>query len=271
MEEKIGVFVSESRFSQIAFDQIKEMGFSPVVFSFKKTSIFSDEIILDFGDIDSFIKHAEEQDIKKFVFAGKIEASSLFNNKISQSGKKFLERIEFIPENILKNLTNFFVKKGIEIIPLTKVFKKFIAKEKIYTKAKPDKNQWKEICSGYKIAKSIARLGIGQAVAIKNGMVIAVEAIEGTDAMIKRAGEFCKDFSVIKVIKTSQDVRFDMPTIGPETIKNMVLSRARVLAVEAGKTIIIEQEKLSEIANRNNIVIVGFRGKEISNDCETES
>lgn len=267
MKEKIGVFVSESTFSQVACNELKSMGYNVVAFNFGQKIGYEEEIVLDFGDIDGFINCARESGIKKLVFAGKIEASSVFNREMSDSGKRFLDKtFDLRPENILKNLTSFLFKNGIEIIPLTLVFKNHLAQEKIYTRLQPDARQWNDICTGWKIAKLVSRLGIGQAIAIKDKMVISVEGIEGTDNMIKRSGSFCKDFIVVKVMKSGQDTRFDLPTAGPETIKNLILTGGRILVVEAGKTVLIENEKMVRIANENNLVILGFMGKEIRSD-----
>lgn len=267
MKEKIGVFVSRSVFSKVAIDEIALMGYDVVCFSFGKKAGYQDEVVLDFGDIDGFVNYAYRYGIKRIVFAGKIDACSVFNEKMAESGKRLIEKtIDLNPENILKNLANFFVTKGIQVVPLTRVFKKYLAKEIIYSDLKPDFNQWNDISRGWRIAKTVARLGIGQAVAIKNGMVVSVEGIEGTDSMIMRTGNFCKDFVVVKVMKSGQDCRFDLPTIGPETVKNLISAGGKVLAVEAGKTVLVDQQEIIKIANENNLVVAGFKGKEIRSD-----
>ncbi|MCM8758815.1 MAG: LpxI family protein [Candidatus Omnitrophica bacterium] len=272
MKGKVGVFVSDSSFSHAACRQLENMGYDVITFSFEKKVGFGKEIILDFGDIDGFLNYVRKNGVERLVFAGKIEASSIFKRDISQSGKNFLNGIRDLrPQKIFEELAGLIVRNKIEILPLTKVFKNHLAEEKIYTISKPDTVQWNDIFNGWKIAKSIAQLDIGQAVAIKNGMVVAVEAIEGTDAMIKRAGKFCKDFVVVKVIRSGQDTRFDLPTIGPETVKNLVYAGGKVLAVEAGKTVFIDQERTIRVANENKLVIVGFRGKEIKGDNQGKS
>ncbi len=270
VNERIGLFASKKDFSVVAFNEIRAMGYNPVVISFTEKSFpeYSDEIVLEFGDIESFVRVLKEKNIKKVVFAGKIEASDIFTKRIAMSGAKFLSTTgNLSPDNILKKLSEFLTERGIEILPLTEVFKRYLVEEKIYTNTKPDSFQWNDILMGWNIAKSVAALGIGQAVAIKNGMVIAVEGIEGTDRMIARAGEFCRDFVVVKVIKTEQSDRFDLPTIGPETIETLGHSGGRVIALEAGKTIMLKQEETIQIANEHKIIIVGFRGKEIGDDC----
>ncbi|MCM8822460.1 MAG: LpxI family protein [Candidatus Omnitrophica bacterium] len=264
MQEKVGLFVSRNVLSDVAYNELKIMGFIPVAFSFGTKLGYPEEVVLDFGDIEGFGRQIAKCRIRKLVFAGKIEPSALFKKRISDSGRIFLEGIRNLnPENILKSLVSFFLEKKIELIPLTKVFRRHIAKTKIYTESGPDSDQWKDICAGWKAAKAIARCGIGQAVAIKNGMIIGVEAIEGTDNMIKRAGNFCDGFSVIKVIKSGQDVRFDLPTIGPDTIRNLARAGGRVIAVESNRAIILEQQKTKKIANKNHIIVLGFKGKEI--------
>ncbi len=271
MQEKIGLFVSGGRFSQVAHSELKLMGFDPVVFSFGAGAGYQNEIVLDFGDIDAFLGYASKNQIRKLVFAGKIEPSKLFNSSMAESGKEFLKNMVLNPENILKNLIDVFTKQGIEIIPLTDVFRNYLAGEKLYTEIEPNTSQWKDINFGWEVAKKIASMGVGQALAIKSGMIVAVEAIEGTDRMIERAGRFCKDFVVIKVIKSFQDIRFDLPTVGPETIRNMVLAGGKIIAVEADKTIMLDQNELIKIANENKLVVVGIRGKEFSGDYQGKS
>ncbi|HOK80808.1 MAG TPA: UDP-2,3-diacylglucosamine diphosphatase LpxI [bacterium] len=269
MGERIGLFASKKDFSFIAFEQLQAMGYRPLVFSFIEKSFpeYPDEIVLEFGDIETFVSVLRENGIKKMVFAGKIEASDLFTKKISISGAKLLSATDSLsPENILKKLCEFLTSQDIEVLPLTEVFKNYLVEEKIYTNVKPDCVQWKDILKGWDTAKSIAEMGIGQALAIKNGMIIAVEGIEGTDRMIARAGQFCKDFVVVKVIKSDQDNRFDLPTIGPETMRILVNSGGKVIALEAAKTIMIKQDQVVQIANQHDLVIVGFSGKE-ADDC----
>jgi len=266
MVEKIGIFVSKDEFSKIAIDQLISMGYKPVLFSFKKTG-FPEEIVLKFGDIENFMKCVSMYSIKKIVFAGKINARDIFKKNMAQSGIEFLKATkDLCPEKILKNLVKFITENGIELMSLTEVFRRYIAEEKIYTNIKPDESQWKDILFGWNIAKNIAHLGIGQAVAVKNGMVIAVEGIEGTDKMIERAGRYSKDFTIVKVIKDNQDIRFDLPTIGKKTIENLIRAGGKVLAIEAGKTIMLEPEIIINIADRNNLIIAGITGKEIMDD-----
>jgi DUF1009 family protein len=120
--------------------------------------------------------------------------------------------------------------------------------------------QEQDIAFGWEIAKELGRLDCGQSVAVKGRAVLALEAIEGTDECIRRAGRLCTEggFTVVKVAKPQQDMRFDVPTIGIGTIETLAQSGGRVLAVEAGKTILIDEPQVAEMATRLNITIVAL-------------
>lgn len=134
------------------------------------------------------------------------------------------------------------------------------------TKRKPSSAQWRDIRFGWDLAKEMGRLDVGQTVCVNDTAVIAVEAIEGTDEAIKRAGTLCKrgGFTVVKVAKPQQDRRFDVPTVGLETIQTMYESGGRVLAIESGETIMIGQDEVIELANRLGITIVSLHAEELA-------
>mgnify|MGYP003622671156 CR=1 FL=1 len=133
------------------------------------------------------------------------------------------------------------------------------------TRRKPTPAQWRDIKFGWEMAKEIGRLDIGQTVIINDTAVIAVEAIEGTDAAIRRAGTLCKrgGFTVVKVAKPQQDIRFDVPTIGVQTIQTMREAGGRVLAVESEKTILLDHDEVIQLADKLGIAIVALNASEI--------
>ena len=133
-----------------------------------------------------------------------------------------------------------------------------LAPEGLLSGPSPTPQQSKDIEFGWRMAKEIGRLDIGQAVAVKETEVIAVEAIEGTDRMIERAGGLCTrgGWCLIKVAKPNQDMRFDIPTIGPETIENLHRNGGAVLVIEAGKTVIVDRDKLLAVAAKHGIVVL---------------
>jgi UDP-2,3-diacylglucosamine hydrolase len=140
-----------------------------------------------------------------------------------------------------------------------------LVKHGFLTRKKPNAAQWKDIYFGWEMAKEMGRLDIGQSVMVKNTAVIAVEAIEGTDNCIQRAGELCRGggFTVVKVAKPQQDMRFDVPTIGVQTIHTMHQSGAKVLAIESDKTILLDQDEVIEQANRFGVAIVAIHAEEV--------
>jgi DUF1009 family protein len=156
-------------------------------------------------------------------------------------------------------LDNLIIDSALDYCPELLVSHGFL------TRRKPNAEQWKDIRFGWELAKEMGRLDVGQSVAVRDTAVLAVEAIEGTDACIRRAGELCRrgGFTVVKVAKPQQDRRFDVPTIGLDTIQTMHESGARVLAVEAGKTILLDQEEILAAAERCGIVVVAVNAAEL--------
>lgn len=140
-----------------------------------------------------------------------------------------------------------------------------LVKHGFLTRRKPSPAQWKDIYFGWDLAKEMGRLDIGQSVMVKDTAVLAVEAIEGTDNCIRRAGELCRrgGFTVVKVAKPQQDMRFDVPTIGVQTILTMQESGAKVLALESDKTIVLEQEEVARLADQFGIAIVAINAQEL--------
>ena len=130
----------------------------------------------------------------------------------------------------------------------------------VLTRRSPSSHEERDIAFGWELAKEMGRLDVGQSVAVKERAVLAVEAIEGTDRAILRAGELCRagGFVVVKVAKPQQDMRFDVPTVGCTTIENLHRAGGRVLAIEAGKTIVLDQAQTLALADRYGITIVAL-------------
>ncbi len=164
-------------------------------------------------------------------------------------------------DTVLNAIADELAEKGIILEECTKYTPEAMASEGVMTSRSPTAAQEKDIEFGWRIAKELGRLDIGQSVAVKEQEVIAVEAIEGTDHMIERAAALCKSggWSHIKVGKPNQDMRFDVPTIGPDTIENLHRSGAQVLCVEAHKTLMVERDEILRLADKYGMVVVGRR------------
>jgi DUF1009 family protein len=162
-------------------------------------------------------------------------------------------------DGMLRAFADLLESEGITIRESTFLLPELLAKEGCLTKRKPSKTEKADMDVGWKIAKEIGRLDIGQCVVVAKGSILAVEAIDGSDATILRGGKLGKGNAVVvKICKPDQDFRFDIPAVGAQTIRTMHEADAKVLAVEAGKTVIFDQDEMIELANQFGISIVAL-------------
>jgi len=149
-------------------------------------------------------------------------------------------------------------RDGLHCVSALDILPELLVPEGCLTKRQPTEAEWNDIRFGWTLAKEMGRLDIGQSVMIRHRACIAVEAIEGTDACILRAGELCKraGFTVVKVAKPKQDMRFDVPTVGLSTIEYMHSAGAKCLAIEAGQTIVLDQAEVVALANKYGMAVV---------------
>ncbi|MBM83652.1 MAG: hypothetical protein CMJ78_24095 [Planctomycetaceae bacterium] len=168
-------------------------------------------------------------------------------------------------DTLLLAVIREFARDNIKFQSALEFCPEILVKHGFLTKRKPSPSQWRDIKFGWEMAKEIGRMDIGQTVVVNQTAVIAVEAIEGTDKAIQRSGELCKrgGFTVVKVAKPQQDMRFDVPTIGLQTIQTMHEAGGRVLAIESEKTIILDEPDVIDLANKLGIVIVALNAEEL--------
>ena len=161
-------------------------------------------------------------------------------------------------DTLLAVVVDQFARRGITMAPATDFAPQLLARAGQLTRRGPSAAQEQDIAFGWQLAKEMGRLDIGQSVAVKGRAAIAVEAVEGTDACIRRAGELCPQggFTVVKVAKPQQDMRFDVPTIGLMTIESLAAAGASVLAIEAGKTIVVDEAEVIALADQHGLAIV---------------
>ena len=161
-------------------------------------------------------------------------------------------------DSIARGIIAEFARDGLECTSALDLCPELLVRPGVLTRRSPTKHEEADIEYGWHLAKEMGRLDIGQSVAVRDRAVFAVEAIEGTDAAIRRAGELCPTggFVVVKVAKPDQDMRFDVPTVGPSTIESMKAARGRVLAIEAGKTILLDEADTIRMADEAGITIV---------------
>lgn len=166
-------------------------------------------------------------------------------------------------DTLLLTVIDLYEAHGIKFAPATDFVPELLAPEGVLTQARPNARGLKDIEFGWDIAKEMGRLDIGQTVVVKNQAVMAVEAIEGTDACIRRAGTLCDGgFTVVKVAKPEQDMRFDVPTIGEGTIRTIHEAGGKQLAIEAKRTILLDAEATIHLANQLGVTIVAVERNE---------
>jgi UDP-2,3-diacylglucosamine hydrolase len=168
-------------------------------------------------------------------------------------------------DSLMMAIVNSYQRKGIEIVPGTEYAPELLAKPGILTRTRPSRTVQKDIEFGWRIAKQMGGLDIGQSITVRDQAVLAVEAVEGTDACIMRTATLCPrgGFTLIKVAKPQQDRRFDQPTIGTQTIDRLKRSGGRAIAIEAGETIIVDREEVIRQADAAGIAIVSLSSNEM--------
>jgi DUF1009 family protein len=161
-------------------------------------------------------------------------------------------------DTMLLTIVGEFARDGLEVASALDLCPELLVNEGVLTRRAPTPREWEDVRFGLELAREMGRLDVGQSVAVKERATLAVEAIEGTDRAIARAGELCRagGFVVVKVAKPNQDMRFDVPTVGVGTVEAMRKAGARVLAVEAGKTIVLDQDATVALADRHGLTIV---------------
>ncbi len=174
----------------------------------------------------------------------------------------FLQLKDKRNDAVLGAVADEFGKHGIIMQDCIQYSAEDMAPEGVLTRGQPSESQIGDAAFGWTIAKEMGRLDVGQSIAVKETEVIAIEAIEGTDRMIERAGALCPrgNWTMVKVAKPKQDMRFDVPTVGLETIENLKRNGARQLVIEAGKTLIVERDKFVAAADKAGIVVVSRPG-----------
>jgi DUF1009 family protein len=223
--------------------------------------------VVGIAKLGRMIRTFRRQGVNRVVMAGKVTKSVMYTP---------FRMVQLVPDyrtiqmwyrrgrrdnrddSILLGVIAEFERDGISFASALDFCPELLVEAGILTRRGPTSAEQKDIEFGWTLAKEMGRLDVGQSVAIKESAVLAVEAIEGTDRCIERAGRLCRarGWTLVKVAKPQQDMRFDVPTIGVTTIENLHNAGARVLAIEAGKTILLDQPAVIALANRYGLTII---------------
>jgi DUF1009 family protein len=266
MQNKIGLIAGNGLFPILLAQAAKEQGCQVIAVAIKEET--SPDLAqqveriqwISLGELKKLFKFFQEEQIDQAVMAGQIKPAALFG-KIAFDDE-FLSLLKEAKDrkadSLLKAVAERLGTIGVKLLDSTIFLKRYLAQKGQLTKSNPTQSEWEDIAFGFETAKQIAGLDIGQTVVVKNKAILAIEAIEGTDEAIRRAAVWDGlGVVVVKVSKPKQDMRFDVPVIGLETISVLDEVKARVLAVEAGKTLFLQKERCFSQAENSGICIVG--------------
>lgn len=217
------------------------------------------------GQLGKIIKFFHSRGVQETVFCGTITKTRIFKDILPDlKGLSLWNKIDTkLDDAILRAVACALEDEGIKVLASTCYLEHLFFPKGVLTRKKPSKEQIEDIRFGWKIAREVGRLDIGQCVVVRDRSVLAVEAIEGTDAAIKRGGDLARSGAVVvKLKKPGQDFRFDLPATGTKTIETLAAVNGEVLAVEAGQSLIFDCDTMVSAANQTGIVVVGIEENE---------
>ena len=265
MQPNYAVFAGKGNLPKLV---IAELGNPKVIcFEGEQNPEITPDVITRFGKVGFILDYLKENNIQKIIFAGAMQRPDLKTLSPDAEGAKLLAKIVagsffskgFGDDKLLSMLTKFLEDKGFQVVGAHEVLKDILAPKGSLGKIMLTANYEDDIKIGIEAVKRIGELDIGQAVVVEDGIILAVEAVEGTANMIARAGEFKKSYGgvLVKFKKPDQLDKADLPSIGPDTIAQVKAAGIRGIAVEAGVTMLIDRAQIIEAADAAEVFIVG--------------
>jgi len=262
--EKIGLVAGEGMLPVEFVKAVRKRGEKSVVFAIKGMADRSldaeaDKVYwLDIGQYKMFALLLLKERVRNMALLGKVDKKVIYGK--DNLGQEVTSAINGLKDrkdySILEEITRHLARFGVKVLDTSVYLSHLIPEKGIMTETRPDGRIEEDILFGAEIAKKMADMDIGQAIVVKKKSVVAVEAMEGTNATIKRAREIVGDGCVlIKVSRSKQDLRWDVPVVGTETMELLAENAFSALALESGKMYLVDREKFLEKANQNNIVV----------------
>ena len=264
--EKIGLIAGNKKLPIVFCEAAKKRNYYIVAIAIKgdtsaKLKNFADKVYwIGLDEFRRLFEIFKQEGINKVVMVGQISPRRLFSKEVNKDEelKSLLASIkDKKADTIFGKIAEKLEEAGLTLLDSTFLIKGLMPLEGTLTRGEPSPQTWEDVYFGLDLAKAIAYLDIGQTVAVKGKAPVAVEALEGTDNLIRRAGLITGGgITVVKVSKPKQDMRFDIPVVGLSTVKNLIKAGAKCLAIEAGKTIFIDKEQSIKLADKKGISIV---------------
>ena len=265
--EIVGMIAGGGQFPLLIAEAAKQQGVRVVAVAHRDETDPSlsekvDKIVwIKLGQLGQLIKAFKKNGVRNALMAGTITKKKMFENmRPDLKGLAIMSKLAFFhDDDILRAVTKELAKEGLKVVSSIRFLPEMIAPEGCLTVRRPNKAEMEDVRFGWKMAKELGRLDIGQCVVVRKKTVLALEAIEGTDETILRGGRLAKEKAVVvKVSKPNQDLRFDIPSIGIETIKAMSLIKGAVLAIEAGCTLLFDKPEMIAAADKEKIAIISL-------------
>jgi DUF1009 family protein len=272
---KLGLIAGNGRFPFLVLEAARSAGHEVTIIAIKEEA-FPDLAAaaarppastlhwVSLGQLGTCISLLQQAGVKHAVMAGQVKHTKLFADIVPDlTLLGVLTRLKARnTDALISAVADVLRDRGIALVDSTALLEPFLAGAGLLTSRGPTADEQTDLEFGYRVADAIAALDIGQTIAVKSAAVVAVEAMEGTDAVIARAGQLAgRGVRVIKVAKPNQDMRFDVPVVGVSTVEAMKAAGATLLSVDAGKTLFIDGEAVVKTADAAGIVIVGRTGR----------
>jgi len=211
------------------------------------------------GQLGKMIRFFKDEKVEKAIMAGQVKHVQIFSRAVPDA--RMLKVLLKLPrrntDSLIGAIANELQSEGIELVDSTYFLQDQLPKVGVLTRRKPDKREQDDIDYGLEIAREIAQLDLGQTIIVRSKACVAIEAMEGTDETIRRAGSLVKrHLTVVKLAKPNQDMRFDVPVVGIPTLKTMTEAGATCLCITAGKTLMFDRDEMIRMANEKKISIV---------------
>ncbi len=267
-KETFGLIAGNGRFPFMILESARQQGVNMVVAAIKEETFPEIESCgypvhwLGLGQLGKLIQVFQKAGINKAIMAGQVKHVQIFGSSFPD--KTMIRMLASLKQKntnaLIGGVARILKESGISLIDSTLFLKPHLAAEGILTQRGLNSHEQTDVDYGRPIAHRIASMDIGQTIVVRDRAVVAVEAMEGTDAVILRAGELVsrKNLTIIKVSKPNQDMRFDIPVVGMSTLQNMISSGATALVIDAQRTIIFDKEQFVKSANKNDIAIVAL-------------
>ena len=253
MSPPLGLLAGSGAFPEYLLSALRQAGHEVTVVGIKGetspelASSANRSAMFDIGDFSGIVGFLKDGGVREAFMAGYVQHTNIYRDvrRDSLATRLLSSLIDKRADSLLRGAVLLLRSNGIRVVSAMPYLKPLIPSRGVLTSRQPGEEDWKDIRFGVKMARRIAGLDIGQTVVVRHQAVVAVESLEGTDACIRRGGEIGHGSVVVaKVAKPRQDFRFDVPVVGLRTVESLAAARAAAMAVEAGKTIILDREKV---------------------------